>query len=207
MPSVSALDMRYISQNGDEMRGDLEINENKIYLNHDKRCSLYTLQNAGRFIIKNPQSNHADSNVIKFYINDNKIHYYSKRVTDLMDPINAQDGCTKGYMDGQIAQTKIMLQSETNHLFSTCVQGKMLVIRFDLTRLQAFTVHRLSDCSEQNFFVISHRFKMRDNLWDARDNLKVEITVNDKFFTYSKESFISYTNFDRCWRGITFKRW
>ena len=71
--------------------------------------------------------------------------------------------------------------TETKHLFSTCVQGKILVIRFDLTRLQASTVHRLCDRSEQNFFVISHRFKTRDNLWDARDNPKVEITVKDNF--------------------------
>ena len=57
------------------------------------------LEMYGKFIIKNPQSDRADSNIIKFYINDNKIHCNSKRLTDLLDPINAQDGCTKGYMD------------------------------------------------------------------------------------------------------------
>ena len=44
-PSVSELDMRYVNQNGDELTGDLEINKNKIYLDHDKMTSLYTLQN------------------------------------------------------------------------------------------------------------------------------------------------------------------
>ena len=41
MPSVSELDMRYVNQNEDELRGDLEINKNKnkIYLDHDK---MYT---------------------------------------------------------------------------------------------------------------------------------------------------------------------
>ena len=49
--------------------------------------------------------------------------------------MNINDACTECYVDGQIAQTKTTLQTETKHLISTCVQGKMLTIRFDLTQL------------------------------------------------------------------------
>ena len=106
-----------------------------------------------------------------------------------MDPINSHGACTKVYTDKQIAHSKTTLQTETKHLFSTCVQGKMLTIRFDLTRLQASTVHKLGDRSEQNFFIISHRFKTRDNLWNARDNPKVEIAVKDYFYIFKGEHY------------------
>ena len=51
------------------------------------RCNFQNdiiLETYGKFIIKNPQSDSAD--VIKFYINDDKIHCNSKRVTDLFRP-------------------------------------------------------------------------------------------------------------------------
>ena len=77
------------------------------------------LETQGSFILKNP------SNAIKFYINDDNIPCNSKRVTDLLPPININDACTKGYVDGRTAQTKA--------IFSTCVQGSMLTIKFDLS--------------------------------------------------------------------------
>ena len=133
------------------------------------------IETQGNFIVKNPVSNG-----IKFYINDDKIHCNSKRVTDLLEPVNDNDACTKGYVDGQIAQTKA--------IFSTYVQGKMLTIRFDLSRMAASTVHRLGDRSEQSFFVMAHRFKTLGNLWDARDNPKVEITVKDNFLHIERKA-------------------
>ena len=41
------------------------------------------LETYGRFIIKYPQSNRADSNIIKFLIDEDAIHCSSKRVTNL----------------------------------------------------------------------------------------------------------------------------
>ena len=73
------------------------------------------LETQGKFIVKNPQSNLPSSNILKFYIDDNKIHCNSKRLTDLTPPINDADACTKGYVDGRIAQTKA--------IFGTYVQG------------------------------------------------------------------------------------
>ena len=121
MFSLNQLDIRYVNQNG-ELRGDLEINENKMYLDHDKMSSLYTLQNdiiletQGKFIIKSPQSNRADSSIIKLYINEDKVHCNSTRVTDLLSPINNNNAYTKGYVDGPIAQTKTTLQRQITYL-------------------------------------------------------------------------------------------
>ena len=70
-----------------------------------------------------------------------------------MTIINNNDACTKDYVDGRITQT-----------ISTCVQGSMLTIKFDLSRLAPSSVHRLGDRSEQSFFVLAHRFKTRNNL-------------------------------------------
>ena len=137
------------------------------------------LETYGRFIVKNPQSNRTDSNVIKFYINDDKIHCNSKRLTDLLPPVNNNDASTKDYVDGRIAETKA--------IFSTYVQGSMLTIKFDLSRMAPSTAHRLSDPSERTFFVMAHRFKTRNNLWDARDQPKVKITVKDNFLHIQKE--------------------
>ena len=58
------------------------------------------LETQGNFILKNPVSKG-----IKFYINDDKIHCNSKRLTDLLPPVNNNDACTKDYVDGQITQT------------------------------------------------------------------------------------------------------
>ena len=63
----------------------------------------------------------------------------------------------------------------------------MLTIKFDLSRLAPSSVHRLGDRSEQSFFVMAHRFKTRNNLWDARDQPKVEITVKDNFLHIQKK--------------------
>ena len=130
------------------------------------------LETSGNFIVKNPQ------NIIKLYVNDDKIHCNSKRVTDLLPPVNNNDACTKWYVDSQIAQAKT--------IFSTCVQGTMLTIRFDLRRMEASTVHRLGNPTEQSFFVLSHRFRTLNNLWDAQDNPKVKISVKDHFLHIEK---------------------
>ena len=37
------------------------------------------------------------------------------------------------------------------------------------------------------FFVLAHRFKTSNNLWDARDNAKVEITVKDNYLHIQKK--------------------
>ena len=132
------------------------------------------LETQGNFILKNPVSNG-----IKFYINDDKIHCNSKRLTDLLPPVNNNDASTKDYVDGRIAETKA--------IFSTYVQGSMLTIKFDLSRMAPSTVHRLSDPSERTFFVLAHRFKTRNNLWDARDQPKVKITVKDNFLHIQKK--------------------
>ena len=185
-------DQNYINVEGDTLQGDLDLNNHKITNvstpTADKDCvpkdyvdSLIRrnsendiiLETSGNFIIKTPQSESADSNIIKFYVNDDKIHCNSKRVTDLLPPVNNNDACTKIYVDSQIAQAKT--------IFSTCVQGEMLTIRFDLRRMEASTVHRLGDPTEQSFFVLSHRFRTLNNLWDAQDNPKVKISVKDNF--------------------------
>ena len=61
------------------------------------------LETYDKFIIKNPQSGRADSNVIKFLVDEAEIHCNSKRVTNLLWPINDNDACTKGYTDGYTA--------------------------------------------------------------------------------------------------------
>lgn len=76
----------------------------KNYVNsliHRNADNDIILETNGNFIIKNPQSNRADSNVIKFYVNDDKIHCNSKRVTDLLPPVNDNDAVTKQYIDLQ----------------------------------------------------------------------------------------------------------
>ena len=83
-PSFHQLDIKYVNQNGDLMMGDLNMNENKIFLNISKTCSLYTLQNdnvletLGRFIIKNPQTNLSNSIDTKFLISEDEIPCNSK---------------------------------------------------------------------------------------------------------------------------------
>ena len=184
-------DQNYINVEGDTLQGELDLSNHKITNvgnpTADKDCATKNyvdslirhnsendiiLETSGNFIIKSPQ------NIIKLYVNDDKIHCNSKRVTDLLPPINANDACTKWYVDAQIAQAKT--------IFSTCVQGEMLTIRFNLSRMQTSTVHRLNDPSEKSFFVLTHRFQTRDNLWDAGDNPKVKISVKDNFLHIEK---------------------
>ena len=76
------------------------------------------LETQGKFIIKNPQSNPADSNVIKFYIGQDEIRCGSKRVTDLLSPINDNDACTKAYVDGYINATKRILNESLTRVKS-----------------------------------------------------------------------------------------
>ena len=103
-------DQNYINVEGDTLQGNLDLNNHRITnvgsLSDDKDCvpkgyvdnlgirrnseNDIILETQGNFIFKNP------SNAIKFYINDDKIHCNSKRVTDLLPPINNNDACTKG---------------------------------------------------------------------------------------------------------------
>ena len=192
-------DQNYINVEGDTLQGDLDLNNHKITnvgsLSDDKDCvpkgyvdnlgirrnseNDIILEMQGKFILKNP------SNAIKFYINGDKIHCNSKRLTDLLPPVN--NAYTKDNVDGRITQT-----------ISTCVQGTILTIKFDLSRLAPSSVHRLGDHSEQSFFVLAHRFKTRNNLWDTRDQPKVEITVKDNFLHIQKKGLISYRRVNRC---------
>ena len=118
-------DQNYIYVEGDTLQGDLDRNNHKITNvgspSNDKDCvpkgyvdnlgirrnseNDIILETLGNFILKNP------SNAVKFYINDNKIHCNSKRLTDLLPPVNNNDACTKGYVDGRIIQTKAIFST------------------------------------------------------------------------------------------------
>ena len=87
-----------------------------LEINHNSETDII-LETYGKFIIKNPQSDRADSNIIKFYINDDKINCNSKRLTNLLNSINAQDACTKSYTDDHINATKRILNKSL-----TCVK-------------------------------------------------------------------------------------
>ena len=100
-------------------------------------------------------------------------------------PTADKDCASKGYIDQQINDTHIKLSR-----IDKCIKGSMLTIKFGLSRMAPSTVHRLGDRLEQSFFVLA-RFKTRNNLWDARDQPKVEITVKGQFLTHSEERFIS----------------
>ena len=113
-------DQNYINVEGDTLQGDLDLNNHKITNvgspSDDKDCvpkgyvdnlgirhiseNDIILETQGNFIIKNPVSNG-----IKLYINDDKIHCNSKRLIDLLPPVNNNDACTKDYVDGRITQT------------------------------------------------------------------------------------------------------
>ena len=190
-------DQNYINVEGDTLQGNLDLNNHKITnvgsptepsdcvskqyvdnlgVRHNPENDMET---QGKFIVKNPQSNRANSNIINFLIHKDEIHCSSKRVTNLLPPVNNNDACTKGYVDSQIVQTKA--------IFSNYVKGSMLTIKFDLSRMAPSTVHRLSNPSEQTFFVLSARYQTSDNLWDARDNAKVADTVKDNFLPIERK--------------------
>ena len=79
-------------------------------------------------------------------------------------PTADKDCASKGYIDQQINDTCNILSQ-----IDKCIKGSMLTIKFDLSQMAPSTVHRLGDHSEQSFFVLAHRFKTCNNLWDARD--------------------------------------
>ena len=56
----------------------------------------------GKFIIKNPQSNRTDSNVTKVFIGKDEIRCELKRLTNLPQPTDENDACTKSYVDSKI---------------------------------------------------------------------------------------------------------
>ena len=64
----------------------------------------------------------------------------------------------------------------------------MLIVKFNLAQIEASTVHRLSVRSEQTFFVLGCRFQTCNNLWDARDNPKVEDTVKDNILHIERKA-------------------
>ena len=119
-------DQNYINVEGDTLQGNLDLNNHRITNvgspSDDKDCvprkyvdnlgirrnpeNDIILEMQGKFIVKNPQSNRADSNVINFLIDEDEIHCSSKRVTNLLPPVNNNDACTKGYVDGYINAVK-----------------------------------------------------------------------------------------------------
>ena len=92
------------------------------------------------------------------------------KITNLAEPRDGQDSSTKAYVDQKIEQMKAM------H-----IQGTMMTVKFDLSRMPYSSVYMLNNLQEQSFFVLSYRLKTRDNLWDARDNPKVDISVKDNY--------------------------
>ena len=80
-------DRNYINTTGDTLTGDLNLNGNKLYLNNNKKQSIYqnsddiVFETDDKFIIKNNSNN-----TLKFYIDEDKIHCNSKRLVSVLDP-------------------------------------------------------------------------------------------------------------------------
>ena len=85
--NLNHTDKLYLNTAGDTLTGDLNLNGNKLYLNDNKKQSIYqnsddlVFETDDKFIVKNNINN-----TLKFYIDNDKIHCNSKRLVSVLDP-------------------------------------------------------------------------------------------------------------------------
>ena len=90
--NLNHTDKLYLNTTGDTLTGDLNLNGNKLYLNDNKKQSIYqnsddlVFETDDKFIVKNNSNN-----TLKFYIDEDKIHCNSKRLVRVLDPIDEND--------------------------------------------------------------------------------------------------------------------
>ena len=137
------------------------------------------LNTQGKFIIKNPQSDRADSNVIKFYINEDEIHCNSKRVTNLLPPINDNDACTKAYVDNYISAMKRILNESLVRIKFKLIPGS------NVSKASLSNEHQF----DHNFFIqgVWYLSINRRTWYDSRSDhckkLKVDFKADDGTLT------------------------
>ena len=114
-PTKLQNDIDYLNTTGDTLTGDLNLNGNKLYLNNNKKQSIYqhsddiVLETDDKFIIKNNSNN-----TLKFYIDEDKIHCNSKRLVSVLDPTDEYDAVNKKYVDRRMSETASAVANQSS---------------------------------------------------------------------------------------------
>ena len=190
-------DKLYVNRTGDTLIGDLNLDGNKLYLNNDKKQSIYessdnlVLETDNKLIIKNNRNN-----TLKFYIDDEKIHCNSKRLVAVSDPVNNNDASTKGYVDSKVTNpgdinlngSKIFF--DTNKTFSIYNSNNMLGLE-----LTGFFVIKGSENNDYILFLDRHQINCYNKqLKEVKDPSDLKDAANKKYVDLILEKAKEYIN-------------